>query len=94
MPSVEPSIEAKAKPSNATYVAQVDINPDGQIKLTQADQSEQSHAFADVNIAWYGADRIKITLKGAGPAAIRQAFLPGSGKDVILDLIALPGGES
>ena len=94
MPSVEPSIEAKAKPSNATYVAQVDVNPDGQIKLTQADLSGQSHAFAEVNVAWYGADRIKVTLKGAGPAAIRQAFLPGGGKDVILDLIALPGGES
>jgi len=94
MPSVEPSIEAKAKPSNATYIAQVDVDPDGQIRLTQADVFGQFHSFAEVNVAWYGADRIKITLKGAGPAAIRQAFLPGGGKDVILDLIALPGGES
>jgi hypothetical protein len=88
-----PSISVKPKPSNATYIASVDLDPDGQFVLTQDEQPGQDHAFAQVNVAWYGDDRIKITIKGAGPAAIRQAFLPGAGKDVILDLIALSGGE-
>jgi hypothetical protein len=89
-----PSISVKHKPSNATYIAQVDVDPDGKFALTPAEPPRQNHAFGEVNVAWYGNDRIKITLKGAGPAAIRQAFLPGGGKDVILDLIALPGDES
>ncbi|HEX4437053.1 MAG TPA: hypothetical protein VH061_09690 [Solirubrobacteraceae bacterium] len=89
-----PSISVKPKPSNATYIAQVDLDPEGQFVLTPTESAGQHHAFGQVNIAWYGEDRIKITLKGGGPAAIRQAFLPGAGKDVILDLIALPGGEA
>jgi hypothetical protein len=86
-----PSISVKPKPSNATYLVQVDLDPEGQFVMTPAEPG-QEHAFGQVNIAWYGDDRIKITLKGAGPAVIRQAFLPGAGKDVIVDLIALPGG--
>lgn len=94
MPSVTPSITELRKPSNAGWIAKADVNPDGQFLLAQAEESFQAHAFADVNVAWYGKDRIKITLKGAGPAVIRQAYLSGAGQDVILDVIALPGGEA
>jgi hypothetical protein len=94
LPSVTPSIKVKPKGSNATYIAQVDVNPDGEFALTQAEPSDSEHAFAEVNVAWYGTDRIKLTIKGAGPAVIRQAYLTGAGQDVILDLITLPGGEA
>lgn len=93
MPSVTPSITDKNKPSNATYIAQVDVTPDGEFALTQADPSGQPHVFERVNVAWYSDNRIKVTLRGGGPAVIRQAYLSGAGEDVILDLIALPAGE-
>ena len=93
MPSVEPSIKLKPKGSNATYIAQVDVNPDGQFALTLAEPSGADHAFAEVNVAWYGRERIKLTIRGAGPAVIRQVYLTGKGQDVILDLIALPEGD-
>jgi hypothetical protein len=47
-------------------------------------------AAVSQKVVWYGADRVKITLKKGGPAAIRQAYLPGVNENVILDLIAVP----
>lgn len=85
-----PSIKQVGKPSNAGYIAKIDVNPDGEIGLTPPETPSPEHRFRDVNVAWYGDDRVKITLRGGGPAAIRQAFLPGAGQDVILDLVAVP----
>jgi hypothetical protein len=89
-----PSINSLPKPSNAGWIAKIDANPDGEFGIAQAESPGQDHAFRDVNVAWYGDDRIKITLRGGGPAVIRQAYLSGNGQDVILDLIALPGGDA
>ncbi len=89
-----PSLNSLTKPSNANWIAKADANPDGDFGIAAAETPGLDHAFRDVNVAWYGTDRIKITLRGGGPAAIRQAYLSGKGQDVILDLIALPGGEN
>jgi len=87
-----PSIKQLPKPSNATWIAKADVNPDGEFGLAQA-ETPHDHQLADVNIAWYGDDRIKITLRRAGPCVIRQAFLPGLRQDVIVELVAVSGGE-
>jgi len=88
-----PAINSVKKPSNAGYIAKVDVNPDADFTFTPTEAPNAVHQFRDVNIAWYDDDRVKITLRGGGPAALRQAYLSGSGQDVILDLIALTGGE-
>jgi hypothetical protein len=89
-----PSINVVSKPGNAGYIAKVDVNPDGDVRLTKSDSAATAdHQFARVEVAWYGTDRIKISLKGAGPALIRQAYLPGAGQNVILDLIADQGDD-
>jgi hypothetical protein len=93
MPADTPSITRVKKPSNAGWIAKADVNPEGQFGVAPAEGSTD-HEFRDVNVAWYGDGRIKVTIKGAGPAAIRQAYLSGAGQDVILDVIALPASES
>jgi hypothetical protein len=88
-----PSIIEVGKPSNAGYIAKIDVNPDGEISLNPPETPSPEHQFRDVNIAWYGEDRVKVTLKGGAPALIRQAYLSGAGQDVILDLVAAPESE-
>jgi hypothetical protein len=81
-------IEEIRKPSNAGWIARVVINPDAEVRAAPAVEPSTSHRFGEVDIAWYGDDRIKITLKDGGPALIRQAYLSGSGRNVILDVVA------
>jgi hypothetical protein len=52
------------------------------------DGAPATHALPQVEIAWYENDRVKLTLLGGAPAVIRQAYLTGPGKDVILELAA------
>jgi hypothetical protein len=83
------SIKQLSKPSNAGWIAKAEVSPDGEFGLAAAPTSSHEHQFRDVSIAWYGQDRIKITLRGATPAAIRQAYLTGKAQDVIIDIIGL-----
>lgn len=85
-----PSTHEVPKPSNAGWIAKVDVNPDADFGYSAA-QEPYEHQFRDINIAWYGEDRVKVTIKGAGPAHIRQAYLAGAGQDVILDIVAARG---
>jgi hypothetical protein len=87
-----PSIDVTEKPSNAGYTAKVTVTPYLQAEGVPAEAGTPTHQFQRVEVAWYGTDRIKITLRDAGPAVIRQAYLPGAGQNVILDLVA-GGGE-
>jgi hypothetical protein len=85
------SIQEIRKPANATWIARVTASPDAKVAAAPA-TAPYDHQFAEVDIAWYGNDKVKITFRGAGPAALRQAYLAGAGKDVELDLIAVQGG--
>jgi hypothetical protein len=88
------SIEELGKPGNAGWIAKVTVQPDLlEVQGTPAREGAPEHQFRDVEVAWYGDDRVKITLKGGGPAHIRQAYLSGAGQNVILDLVVPPGGE-
>jgi hypothetical protein len=79
------SATPQKKPANATWIAKTTVTPRTADFSTTGDE----HAFEEVEVAWYGSDRIKLTLKGGAPAAIYQVYLPGTGRDVILDLGAL-----
>ena len=82
------SIGEIPKPSQATWIAKVIVTPDGKVEAAPA-QGEATHQLSHVEVAWYGDDRIKVTVKDGGPAVIRQAYLTGEGRDVIVDLVAL-----
>lgn len=86
------SINQIKKPANAGWVAKAVVNTSGQVEIAPAD-SDQAHDFDSVEIAWYGHDRVKITLRDGGPAQIRQAYLSGNGQNVILDLVRGPIAE-
>lgn len=74
-------IEHRERPTHATYRAQATLQSDGWGKMTPGD-----YGWAGtVKIAWY-EDRVKITLPGAAPSAITQAYMTGHGKDVILEI--------
>lgn len=85
-----PSLERIDKPANAGWRAKIVASPDGHVKIAPAADEDLPHDFDVVEIAWYGQDRIKITLKDGGPAQIRQAYLPGVGQSVVLDLVRGP----
>lgn len=85
-----PSVTQLHKPANAGWIAKAVINPAGDLEIGPAPAGAQAHDFEFVEIAWYGRDRLKVTLKDGGPAHIRQAYLSGSGQHVILDLVRAP----
>jgi hypothetical protein len=83
------SIAEGSKPSQATWIAKMIVNPDGSAEAVPAPPGT-THQLAQVEVAWYGEDRIKVTIKEGGPAVIRQAYLTGAGRPVIIDLVAQP----
>jgi hypothetical protein len=88
-----PSMKETNRPSNAGYIAKVTVGPDLEAEGVPASATDPAHQFARVEVAWYGTDRLKLSLKDAGPAVIRQAYLPGAGQNVIIDLVA-GGGDA
>ena len=93
---MDPIQEVK-KPSNAGWVSKVIVSPD--IKVAAAPPGDVEgldaalHQFGEVEVAWYDQNRVKITLKGGAPAVIRQAYLSGANRNVILDIVARGGDE-
>ena len=74
----------RAKPANATYLAKVVIDPDGNGQMTP--RTGEPSWFERVEIAWY-SDRIKVTIPGGTPASISQAYLTGNDQDVIIEIV-------
>jgi hypothetical protein len=70
------SIKEAPKPSNAGYIAKATVNPDGGMLVAPA-EVPADHQFRDVEVVWYGADRVKITLK--------KGVRPRSGKPICLE---------
>ena len=74
------------RPPNAGWRAKLQANPDGTGVVTpDPNYAGFPHDLDEVEIAWYD-DAVKITFKGAGPAHISQSYLPGEGRDVIIEL--------
>ncbi len=81
------SISQVAKPPQATWIAKVTVDPDGNVEAAPAPPGT-THQLSPVEVAWYGDDRIKVTVKDGGPVVIRQAYLTGAGRPVIIDVVA------
>ena len=62
MPNDSSSITQLEKPLNVGWIAKADVNPEGHFGLAPARASH--HAFRDMNVAWYGDGRIKVTIEG------------------------------
>lgn len=81
-----PEFSIGTKPSNAGWRGKLEAFPDGVVKVTpDPDYGSFPHGLDSVVIGWYD-DRVKVTFRGAGPAHITQAYLPGDGRDVIIEL--------
>ncbi len=85
-----PSLTLDSKPGNAGWIAKAVIKGNGDVVLHS---DPPNGAFPDVTaaeVAWYEGGRIKLTLDGAAPAVITQAYLTGSGRDVIIEVAPRP----
>jgi hypothetical protein len=76
----------RKKPTNAKWLAKTKIDAHDQRIDYPMDPPGTPHELAEVEVAWYDRDRIKVTLPHGAPAVIRQAYLTGPGADVIIEL--------
>lgn len=53
-------------------------------------EGSTSHAFAEVDLSWYEEGRLKITIPRATPGVIRQAYLTGKERDLIIEVAPRP----
>jgi hypothetical protein len=72
-----------SKPSNATWIASASIDAHSAEHPLEVPE----HRFASIEVRWYSdPDTVKIEFKDAGPAVISKAFLPGDGRNVIVEI--------
>jgi hypothetical protein len=76
---------AKKKPANATWIAKTKVRVTDP-SIDYPPEPGSAHVMPEVEVAWYEGHRLKLTLAGAAPAVISQAYLPGQGQDVIIEL--------
>ena len=79
------SASAKGKPANATWVAKEKVAADDQ-PIDFPLEHEEVHHFREVDLAWYDHGRLKITIPRGTPGVIRQAYLTGNGRDLIIEV--------
>lgn len=83
------SAPKKVKPANATWVAKAKVSADD----TTIDfplEGGAGHAFAEVDLSWYEEGRLKITIPRATPGVIRQSYLTGNERDLIIEIAPRP----
>jgi hypothetical protein len=74
------------KPSNAKWMGKAVLNgATATADFAQPDPNMALHPLPDVEIAWYDDGRAKVTFKDGCPAVIRQAYLSGQGRDLIVE---------
>jgi hypothetical protein len=79
------SASMKGKPANATWVAKEKVSTDDQ-GIDFPLESGEAHPFAEVDLAWYDEGRLKITIPRGTPGVIRQAYLTGNERDLIIEV--------
>jgi hypothetical protein len=78
-----------SKPANATWVGKAVVDFDGDTAESIQEAAAASHPFGRVEVALYtDPPRLKFTIRGGGPAQIRQAYLAGAGDDVIVEFVS------
>ena len=71
------------KPSNATWLAKNKVTVDGDIDYPL---TEGEHPFREVDLSWYDQGRLKLTNSRSTPGVIRQAYLTGDNRDLIIEI--------
>lgn len=66
--------ETRPKSSTATWLDAANV------------EGECDHPLRRVEVAWYGEGRVKVSFPKGTPAVIRQAYLTGDEKDLILEV--------
>jgi hypothetical protein len=75
----------KKKPANAEYLAKATVKADDPtIAYPLGDGT--SHLFGEVWLSWHVDGRLKIRVRDGQPGVIRQAYLSGQGKDLIIEV--------
>jgi hypothetical protein len=74
------------KASNATWIGKAVLDGASQASdFGPADTRMQQHPLPEVEVAWYDGGRVKITFREGCPAVIKQAYLSGQGRDLIVE---------
>jgi hypothetical protein len=75
----------QVKPANATWVAKAKVSADdSSIDFTLAEG--KSHPLGEVDLAWYDEGRLKISIAHGTPGVIRQAYLTGADRDLVIEV--------
>ena len=74
----------RMKPVNATWLAKAKVSADHSIDFLL--EGGTGHEFAEVDLSWYDEGRLKITIPRGTPGVIRQAYLTGNERDLIIEV--------
>jgi hypothetical protein len=81
-----PQLTPKPKPSNAGWIAKAVVKGDGDVAVSSDAPDGTFPDVRPVEVAWYPNGRIKLTITGAAPAMISQAYLTGADRKVIIEI--------
>lgn len=73
------------KPANATWVAKAKVSADDD-GIDFPLEAGASHPLGEVDLAWYGEGRLKISIAHGTPGVIRQAYLTGADRDLVIEV--------
>jgi hypothetical protein len=79
------SVSKKIKPANATWVAKAKVSahdPSLDFHL----EGGTDHPFTEVDLSWYDEGRLKISIAHGTPGVIRQAYLTGADRDLVIEV--------
>jgi hypothetical protein len=79
------STTQKVKPANATWLAKAKVAANDE-SIDFPLEQRVSHEFGDVDLAWYPDGRLKITIDRGTPGVIRQAYLTGDARDLVIEV--------
>jgi hypothetical protein len=79
------STTQKVKPANATWVAKAKVSADDPT-LDFPLEGGADHPFAEVDLSWYGEGRLKISIAHGTPGVIRQAYLTGADRELVIEV--------
>jgi len=73
------------KPANATWVAKAKVSADDQ-SIDFPLENGEAHPLGEIDLAWYGEGRLKISIAHGTPGVIRQAYLTGADRDLVIEV--------
>jgi hypothetical protein len=78
-------VMSASKPANATWVAKAKVSADDPSIDFPLEQGG-THPLGEVDLAWYDQGRLKISIAHGTPGVIRQAYLTGADRDLVIEV--------